>query len=169
MNAFSLDYMMNDTEQPNQLTVQQALSALPLFFQHVGAFEHQQINADMADLSHACCTPVQDDEDLARRMNVIDSLFDLAQSEDELPAILAHMVTDRVYQYEQATVVLPEVPPSEALAVLMSEKGVKQKDLATIAGQSIISEILNGKRKMTVEHIKGFARFFNVPEKTFLG
>jgi HTH-type transcriptional regulator/antitoxin HigA len=33
----------------------------------------------------------------------------------------------------------------------------------------IISEILNEKRKMTVEQIKGFANFFGVPETTFLG
>jgi HTH-type transcriptional regulator/antitoxin HigA len=79
------------------------------------------------------------------------------------------MITDRVYEYEQKNLNIPNVKPSEALAFFMQERDIKQKDLSEIAPQNVISEILNEKRKMTVEQIKGFANFFGVPETTFLG
>jgi HTH-type transcriptional regulator/antitoxin HigA len=120
-------------------------------------------------LSVACNTPIEDDDELDRRMQMIDALFSYAATEDDIPAILAHMLSDQVYEYEQKNLVLPTVTPAKALAFFMSENSVKQKDLKHIATQSIISEILNSKRKMTVEHIKAFSAHFGVPETPFLG
>ena len=96
-------------------------------------------------------------------------LTSYATSEKDISAIFAHMVSERVYEYEQTNLILPTVTPAEALAFFMAENGVKQRDLHHIATQSIISEILNGKRNMTVAHVKGFSAHFGVPEKTFLG
>lgn len=50
----------------------------------------------------------------------------------------------------------------------MDERGVKQKDLSDIVNQSAVSEILGGKRKMTVAQIKRFAAFFSVPAEVFI-
>jgi hypothetical protein len=41
----------------------------------------------------------------------------------------------------------------------MQERGIKPKDLSEIAPQKVTDEILNEKRKMTVEQIKGFAKY----------
>jgi HTH-type transcriptional regulator/antitoxin HigA len=73
-----------------------------------------------------------------------------------------------VYEYEAETVLIPQSSQSEALAFLISDRGVKQKDLSDIATQSAVSEILNNKRKMTVVQIKGFAEFFKVPVEFFM-
>jgi HTH-type transcriptional regulator/antitoxin HigA len=129
----------------------------------------QKYSVNLSKLATGCNSVVTDDNDLAQRMALVDELFSYAETEDDLPAILAHSVTNRVYEYEQANQDIPEVSPSEALAHFISENNLKQKDLAGVATQSIISEILRGKRKMTVGHIKGFARFFGVPELTFMG
>jgi HTH-type transcriptional regulator/antitoxin HigA len=129
----------------------------------------QKYSVNLSKLAICCNSVVTDDNDLAQRMALVDELFSYAETEDDLPAILAHSVTNRVYEYEQANLDIPEVSPSEALAHFISENNLKQKDLAGVATQSIISEILRGKRKMTVGHIKGFARFFGVPEQTFMG
>jgi HTH-type transcriptional regulator/antitoxin HigA len=107
----------------------------------------------------ACNSPITSDTELEVRMQLID----------DLPALFAHMITDRVYEYEQKNLNIPNVKSSEALAFFMQERDIKQKDLSEIAPQNVISEILNEKRKMTVEQIKGFAHFFAVPETTFLG
>lgn len=120
-------------------------------------------------LALACNTEVKDDQDLQMRMALIDELFGYAQSDSDLPAIFANAVSDKVYDYEQANLSIPEVTQAEALSHFIKEHNLKQKDLAEVAPQSVISEILRGKRKMTVAHIKGFAKRFNVPEKTFMG
>ena len=139
----------------------------PLFTKLSSAM--QAFQPHLAALSRYCTSAVVDDDDLAARMALIDELYSYATTEDDIAAIMAQFVTDKVYEYEQANVELPTVTPSEALAHFMAENKVKQRDLISIAPQSVVSEILNGKRKMTVKHIKGFAAFFGVPEQTFMG
>lgn len=117
----------------------------------------------------ACNTDIDNDSELESRHQLIEELYNCAETEDDLPALLADLITDRVFEYEQKTVEIPNIKPSEALSFFMQEHNVKQKDLSSVAPQNVISEILNEKRNMTVEQIKGFARFFNVPETMFLG
>jgi HTH-type transcriptional regulator/antitoxin HigA len=77
-------------------------------------------------------------------------------------------VADRVHEYETETVLIPYSSQSQALAFLIADRGVKQKDLSEIASQSAISEMLNNKRKMTVSQIKGFSDYFKVPVEFFM-
>ena len=124
--------------------------------------------ATLSKLLSACHDPIKDDADLQVRMALIDELYSHADSEDHAAARFAELVADRVYEYEAETVLIPYSSQSEALAFLISERGVKQKDLSEIATQSAVSEILNNKRKMTVAQIKGFAEFFKVPVEFFM-
>ncbi|MCW2100963.1 UNVERIFIED_ORG: HTH-type transcriptional regulator/antitoxin HigA [Pseudomonas psychrophila] len=122
----------------------------------------------MSKLLSACHDPIKDDEDLQGRMALIDELYSHADSEEHAAARFAELVADRVYEYETETVLIPQSSQSEALAFLISDRGVKQKDLSDIATQSAVSEILNNKRKMTVSQIRGFADFFKVPVEFFM-
>ena len=122
----------------------------------------------MSKLLSACHDPIKDDEDLQGRMALIDELYSHADSEEHAAARFAELVADRVYEYETETVLIPLSSQSEALAFLISDRGVKQKDLSDIATQSAVSEILNNKRKMTVSQIRGFADFFKVPVEFFM-
>ena len=124
--------------------------------------------ATMSKLLSACHDPIKDDEDLQGRMALIDELYSHADSEEHAAARFAELVADRVYEYETETVLIPLSSQSEALAFLISDRGVKQKDLSDIATQSAVSEILNNKRKMTVSQIRGFADFFKVPVEFFM-
>jgi HTH-type transcriptional regulator/antitoxin HigA len=122
----------------------------------------------LSRLLAACHDRIVDDADLKERMAVIDELYAHADTEEHVAARLAELVTDRVYEYESAAVVVPYSSQAQALAFLMAEQGVKQKDLADIASQSAVSEMLNGKRKMTVAQLKRFSEFFAVPAEFFL-
>ncbi|MNT39593.1 hypothetical protein D3C72_1758540 [compost metagenome] len=122
----------------------------------------------MAQLLSACHDKIRDDQDLQGRMALIDELYSLANSEEDVAARFAEFVADRVYEYETETVLIPYSSQSEALAFLISDRGVKQKDLSAIASQSAISEMLNNKRKMTVSQIKGFSEYFGVPIEFFM-
>lgn len=124
--------------------------------------------ATMSKLLAACHDPIENDDDLQGRMALIDELYSHADSEDHAAARFAELVADRVYEYETETVLIPYSSQSEALAFLISDRGVRQKDLSDIATQSAVSEILNNKRKMTVAQIKGFSEFFKVPVEFFM-
>ncbi|MCB0367340.1 MAG: helix-turn-helix domain-containing protein [Bdellovibrionaceae bacterium] len=55
------------------------------------------------------------------------------------------------------------------LASFMADFGLKQNDLAADFGsQSIVSEVLNGKRKITIEAAKKLAKRFSVSPTLFL-
>lgn len=45
---------------------------------------------------------------------------------------------------------------------------LKQSDLKHIAPQSVISDILNGKRTIYLAQAKGFSEYFNLPFETFI-
>jgi len=124
--------------------------------------------ATLSRLLSACHEKVRDEEDLQGRMALIDELYSHADSEEHVAARFAELVADRVYEYEAETVSIPYASQSEALAFLMENRGVKQKDLSKIVTQSAVSEILNDKRKMTVAQIKGLSEFFKVPAEFFM-
>ena len=124
--------------------------------------------ATMSRLLSACHEKIKDDQDLQERMALIDELYSHADSEGHVAARFAELVADRVYEYETETVLIPYSSQSEALAFLIADRGVKQKDLSEIASQSAISEMLNNKRKMTVSQIKGFSDYFKVPVEFFM-
>ena len=124
--------------------------------------------ATMSRLLSACHEKIKDDKDLQGRMALIDELYSHADSEGHVAARFAELVADRVHEYETETVLIPYSSQSEALAFLIADRGVKQKDLSEIASQSAISEMLNNKRKMTVSQIKGFSDYFKVPVEFFM-
>jgi HTH-type transcriptional regulator/antitoxin HigA len=65
---------------------------------------------------------------------------------------------------------VPDLPPSELLAVLMKEQGLTQLQLAEATGisQGVISRLLQGDREMRLEHVRRFAEFFKVSPAVFV-
>ena len=49
----------------------------------------------------------------------------------------------------------------------MEEHSLSQSDLPEIGSQGVVSEILNGKRKLNVRQIQGLAKRFQVSPATF--
>jgi len=129
--------------------------------------QFEPIAEDLIQLLQACYSPITSELELEVRMKILDELFSYAQTEEDLPALFAHMITDRVYEYEQKHIQIPSIKPSEALAFFMQEREIKLSDLSEIAPPNVISEILTEKHQMTVEQAKGFAQFLALPEATF--
>ena len=50
----------------------------------------------------------------------------------------------------------------------MQEHDLKQKDLKEIGSQGIVSEVLNGKRKLNTTQIKKLANRFGVSSAVFI-
>jgi HTH-type transcriptional regulator / antitoxin HigA len=112
--------------------------------------------------------PIKSEADLDAIQKVIDSLIDkseLSADEREYLSVLGSLVSE----YEQKYHPIPDISGVDLLKVLIEEQGLKQKDLLPIfKTESIVSDVLHGKRKLTVGHIKGLAEFFKVPASVFL-
>ena len=109
-------------------------------------------------------TEAQNEEFISR----LESLYDrarLSPEEKELANLLTLLIEDfelKRYSMRQAT-------PLETLQELIQANSLKQKDLLDVFGQeSVVSEVLNGKRPFSKRHIAKLARRFNVSPELFL-
>jgi HTH-type transcriptional regulator/antitoxin HigA len=90
----------------------------------------------------------------------------MSPEETRLFALLANLMED----YEKRTLPLLEKSSEvEMLRFLMRENNLKQMDLIDVFGtQSIVSEILNGKRSISKTHARRLAKRFSVSADLFI-
>jgi HTH-type transcriptional regulator / antitoxin HigA len=116
--------------------------------------------------------PITSVAQLEATQEVIDSLIDSLIYKSELTPDerdYLNVLGTLVYEYEQIHEPMPEMSAIAFLKQLMVESNLKQKDLVPIfKTESIVSEILSGKRKLTVNHIKKLAEFFHMPVAVFI-
>lgn len=70
--------------------------------------------------------------------------------------------------FEKRTYKIRSATPIEVIEELMAANDLKNKDLVGIfATESVVSEVLRGKRSLTVEHIKRLSERFNFSPAIF--
>ncbi len=111
--------------------------------------------------------PIKSEAGFWAMQAVIDRLLDRPErSEDEQDYLdlLATLVED----YEDKHVPMPDLSGVALLKALISELGLKQKDLVVVfKTESIVSAVLHGQRGLTVEHIEQLAKFFHISPAAF--
>lgn len=111
---------------------------------------------------------IGDDQQLAEALQEIDRLLDRSERSTAQEAYLGAL-TDLVETYEAAHIVIPPVRGVAALCYLMEENELTQAELAPLFGTpSVISEVLSGKRRLTLAHIKRLAAYFGLPIEVFV-
>lgn len=99
------------------------------------------------------------------------ALLEELDQKDKLSAAeqrLAELLTLLIEDFEEKAYALKPAKPIEILNELIEANGLKQKDLVDVFGTpSIISEVLNGKRGLTIEHIKKLSRRFHLSPEVF--
>lgn len=111
--------------------------------------------------------PIKSEAEMIAAQKVIDSLIDRApltlDEEDYL-----HVLGTLVYEYEQTLEPIPDIHGVELLKVLIEDNDLRQKDLVPIfKTESIVSDILKKRRKLTTRHIQELAEFFHISPATF--
>ena len=78
-------------------------------------------------------------------------------------------LVELVGDYEKAHFEAPKTSGAEMLAYLMELQDLNQSDLSSyLGGQSIVSQILNGKRELNLRQIKALAKRFKVSPEVFI-
>ena len=94
----------------------------------------------------------------------LDQRGKLSPAEQRLAELLTLLIED----FEQKSYALKPAKPIEILSELMGANSLKQKDLVDVFGTpSIVSEVLNEKRGLTIEHMKKLSRRFNISPEVF--
>ncbi len=97
--------------------------------------------------------PIKSEKDYQEALQRLDELFDakIGTSESDEADILALLVDN----YENQYYPIDAPDPIEAIRIRMEEMQIKQVDLIPeIGGKSRVSEVLNKKRKLTVDMIR---------------
>lgn len=105
--------------------------------------------------------PIKSETDYQKALERLESIFDapIGTPESDEADILGLMVDD----YEKRYYPIDAPDPIEAIKIRMEELKLKQKDLINeIGGKSRVSEVLNRKRKLTVEMIRKLTERLNL-------
>jgi len=95
----------------------------------------------------------------------LDDRWDsLSTEEKKLHELLVLLIQD----FERRTYKIHAATPIEVIEELMAANDLKSKDLIGIfATESVVSEVLSGKRRLTVDHIKRLSERFSVSPAVF--
>ncbi len=112
--------------------------------------------------------PIKTEEDYNNTLSQIESLMDAKPDTPQMDEL--EVLTTLVEAYEAQHYVIDVPDPIEAIKFRMEQEGLKQKDLVSIVGsKSRVSEILNRKRKLTIEMIRNLHKQLHIPvESLFL-
>ena len=112
--------------------------------------------------------PIKTQEDYDTALSQIESLMDAKPNTPQMDEL--EVLTTLVEVYEEQHYAIDTPDPIEAIKFRMEQEGLKQKDLVSIVGsKSRVSEILNKKRKLTIEMIRNLHKQLHIPiESLFL-
>ena len=105
--------------------------------------------------------PIKNEDDYRKALKRLEALFDAPSGtgESDEADVLGLLIDD--YENKYYPVETPD--PIEAIKIRMEEMHLKQVDLIEeIGGKSRVSEILNRKRKLTIEMIRNFNKRLNL-------
>jgi HTH-type transcriptional regulator/antitoxin HigA len=99
----------------------------------------------------------------------LNQLLDAGGANQAHPlAGLVEALGELIQAYEKRQAPMPEAEPREVLRHLMAEHGLRQADLADIASQGAISDILCGRRGISKALAKKLAAKFHVSAGVFV-
>ncbi len=101
--------------------------------------------------------PIKTDKDYEVAIKRLEKIFDASpKSKEGDEAEILSMLIDN---YENQHYPIEPPDPIEAIKIRMEEMNIKQKDLVgIIGGKSRVSEVLNRKKRLTVDMIRGIEK-----------
>ena len=116
---------------------------------------------------HMTLKPIKIESDYRTALKRFETLFDapIGTIESDEADILGLMIDE----YEKKHYPIEAPDPIEAIKIRMTELHLKQIDLASdIGGKSRVSEILNRKRKLTVDMIRNLTKRLGISPEVLI-
>ena len=105
---------------------------------------------------------IKNEQDYQNALSRLDFIFDAPTGSEESDE--ADVLTLLIDDYENKHYPIEAPDPVEAIKIRMEEMQLKQKDIASsLGGKNRASEILNRKRKLTIEMIRNLSEKLNLP------
>ena len=113
--------------------------------------------------------PVKTEREYNAYLVWLDKMFDKKVKPGSTEGEKLQIVLLLIKDYEDKHYSIPAPNPIQAIKLKMEEKGLKNKDLEPYIGsKSYISQILSGKKPLTLEIVKMLHRFLGIPAEVLL-
>lgn len=108
--------------------------------------------------------------DCERAVGFMNQLLDVVGDDEQHElADMLELLGQLIEDYESQHHALPDAEPAQVLRFLMEQHALKQADLAPELGtQSVVSEILKGRRQINARQAKALAQRFGVSAAVFI-
>lgn len=111
--------------------------------------------------------PIRNEEDYQNALQKLDEIFDAKKGTEEGDELEILIILVDNYENEHFPIGMPD--PIEAIKFRMEQMGMKQKDLEEVFGfKSRVSEILNKKRKLTLEMVRKLNTTLHIPTEVLI-
>ena len=111
---------------------------------------------------------IRNEANYERVVEIADTLADIVEDEGHELYSMYELALELIEHWENEHVRIPDAEPKEVLRFLIDQNDLKQKDLEEIASQTLISDILAGRRAISKRLAKLLAERFNVEVTAFL-
>ncbi len=111
--------------------------------------------------------PIKTERDYKKALEFIEKYFNAKSGTDE--ANIVEVLAILVEKYEEEHFPIESPDPVEAIKFRMEQSGLTTEDLAKIlGGRNRVSEVLNRKRRLTVEKVKKLSTRWKIPAESLL-
>ena len=112
--------------------------------------------------------PIKTEQEYTLALKKMETIFDAKPNTTE--GDLLEILSMLLHEYEQKYYKIEPLTPLEALKYEMQEQGLNQNSLAQRFGmsKSTVSEILNGKKQMSLRFIKYLHQDLGIPANILL-
>lgn len=111
--------------------------------------------------------PIKNETDYQNALDRLETIFDAKMGTPEGDEL--EILSILIDQYENVVSPIELPDPIEAIKFRMEQMGMKQKDLANVIGlKSRVSEILNKKRKLTLDMVRRLSLTLHIPTEVLV-
>ncbi len=111
--------------------------------------------------------PIRSEKDYNLALQRVELLMDAEFGSDDFDEL--EILTTLVENYEAKHYAIDTPDPIEAIKFRMEQEGLRQKDLVEIFGNKVrVSEILNKKRRLTLDMIRNINKDLDIPFESLL-
>ncbi len=112
--------------------------------------------------------PIQTDADHTQALREIERLWGAPPGTPDGDKL--DVLATLVERYEETRFPIPTADPVEVIVQVMRDRGYTRGDFAAVLGsQSRATEILAGRRTLSVEHIRRVCRSWHIPAELLIG
>lgn len=111
--------------------------------------------------------PIKNEKDYQHALARLELIFDAKKGSSQSDELEVLAILIDTYENEHFPIGMPD--PIEAIKFRMEQMGMKQKDLADAMGfKTRVSEVLNRKRKLTLEMIRKLNEVLRIPTEVLV-